>query len=113
MLGQGTCMANESGITLATILRNWASGDLAAAFEFYQKIRKPRTDKITRTKYEAGKLASADLLDSFTSDFNPEALRYRMKWIMEEDVLENVWTQGATFFTKSSTVYRSEFGTFL
>ncbi len=91
-------MAIESGITLATILRNWASDDLAAAFDFYQTVRKPRTDKITRTSEEAGKLASAELPDSFSTDFNPDALRERMRWIMEEDVLADVWKRGASFF---------------
>ncbi|KIX00534.1 uncharacterized protein Z518_10674 [Rhinocladiella mackenziei CBS 650.93] len=98
--GQGTCMAIESGIALATILRSWASDDLEAAFRFYQDIRKPRTDKVTRTSYEAGLLASADLPDSFTTDFNPEALRKRMEWIMEEDVLSEVMIKGAIFFSK-------------
>ena len=97
--GQGTCMAIESGIALATILRNWASDHLESAFELYQAIRKPRTDRVTQTSYEAGKLASADRPDSFTSDFNPDALRERMKWIMEEDVLAEVYRRGGPFFT--------------
>jgi salicylate hydroxylase len=96
-------MAIESGITLATILRNWASEDLQSAFAFYKSIRKPRTDKITRTSYEAGLLASADLPESMTTDFNPEALRNRMKWIMEEDVQAQVMMKGAPFFKLESS----------
>lgn len=91
-------MAIESGIALATILRNWASDDLAAAFQLYQDIRKPRTDKVTKTSYEAGLLASSDLPDSFSDSFNPDALRERMKWIMEGDVLEEVYRKGSPFF---------------
>ena len=92
-------MAIESGFTLATILANWASDDLAAAFQLYRDIRKPRTDKVTRTSAEAGKLASADTPDvNVTSNFNPEALRERMKWIMEEDILKHVHEKGAPYF---------------
>lgn len=91
-------MAIESGIALATILRKWASDDLGLAFKFYKDIRKPRTDRVTRTSYEAGLLASAELPDSFSDDFNSDALRDRMKWIMEEDVMAEVMRKGAAFF---------------
>lgn len=93
-------MAIESGITLATILREWKAGDdLRPAFQLYQDIRKPRTDKVTKTSYEAGLLASADLPDSFTENFSPDLLKERMKWIMEADVLEEVYRKGAPYFT--------------
>lgn len=102
-------MAIESGIALATILRNWASDDLEGAFTFYRNLRKPRTDKVTQTSYEAGLLASAALPDSFTSDFNPEALRERMKWIMEEDVLAKVLVDGdASFRAKQGSKIASK-----
>lgn len=94
-------MAIESGIALATILRNWASDDLSAALTFYQGIRKPRTDKVTRTSYEAGLLASAELPDSFTFDFNPEALKDRMKWILKEDVLATSLHPRDKFFPRT------------
>ncbi|KAJ5673868.1 hypothetical protein N7462_009307 [Penicillium macrosclerotiorum] len=93
--GQGTCMAIESGIALATILRHWKTDDLEAAFKFYQDLRKPRTDRVTQTSYEAGKLASADTPDQMTSNFNPQALGERMKWIMEYNVLEDLRVKGA------------------
>ena len=80
-------MAIESGITLAVLFRNWKTSNLRNALQFYQDIRKPRTDRITRTSYEAGKLASSDVLDKVTLMFNPEALRDRMKWIMEEALI--------------------------
>lgn len=83
-------MAIESGIALATILRHWKNDDLAAAFHFYQDLRKPRTDRITQTSYEAGKLASSDMPDQLTESFNPKALEERMKWIMEYNVLEDL-----------------------
>ncbi|CAI7645633.1 unnamed protein product [Penicillium manginii] len=93
--GQGTCMAIESGIALATVLRHWKGDDLAAAFQFYQDLRKPRTDRVTQTSYEAGKLASSDSPDQMTNNFNPEALGERMKWIMEYNVLEDLKSKGA------------------
>ncbi|KAJ5172434.1 hypothetical protein N7492_005027 [Penicillium capsulatum] len=95
--GQGTCMAIESGIALATILRHWKTDDLESAFRFYQDLRKPRTDRVTQTSYEAGKLASSDSPDQMTSNFNPAALGERMKWIMEYNVLEDVRTKGAEY----------------
>ncbi|GLI77615.1 hypothetical protein PoHVEF18_005906 [Penicillium ochrochloron] len=95
LLGQGTCMAIESGIALATILRHWKNDDLAAAFQFYQNLRKPRTDRVTQTSYEAGKLASSDSPDAMTNNFNPDALSERMKWIMEYNVLEDLRAKGA------------------
>lgn len=87
-------MAIESGIALATILRHWKTDDLEAAFKFYQGLRKPRTDRVTRTSYEAGKLASADSPDQMTDNFNPDALAERMKWIMEYNVLEDLREKG-------------------
>jgi salicylate hydroxylase len=96
--GQGTCMAIESGVALATILKNWKTDDLESAFGFYQDLRKPRTDKVTKTSYEAGKLASADVPEGTSDTFNPDALRERMKWIMDYDVLKDVFAQGAPYF---------------
>ncbi|KAJ6108096.1 hypothetical protein N7523_009419 [Penicillium sp. IBT 18751x] len=93
--GQGTCMAIESGIALATILRHWKGEDLEGAFKFYQDLRKPRTDRVTQTSYEAGKLASSDAPDQMTDNFNPVALGERMRWIMEYNVLEDLRAKGA------------------
>ncbi|OOQ82147.1 hypothetical protein PEBR_41808 [Penicillium brasilianum] len=93
--GQGTCMAIESGIALATILRHWKNDDLESAFQFYQNLRKPRTDRVTQTSFEAGKLASSDSPDEMNNNFNPEALSERMKWIMEYNVLEDLRAKGA------------------
>lgn len=90
-------MAIESGIALATILRHWKNDDLEAAFQFYQDVRKPRTDRVTQTSYEAGKLASSDAPDQLTNNFNPSALEERMKWIMEYNVLEDVRAKGAEY----------------
>ncbi|CDM27871.1 hypothetical protein DTO006G1_7554 [Penicillium roqueforti] len=92
--GQGTCMAIESGIALATILRHWKTDDLETAFKFYQDLRKPRTDRVTKTSYEAGKLASSDSPDQMSNNFNPDALTERMKWIMEYNVLEDLKIKG-------------------
>lgn len=88
-------MAIESGIALATILRHWKGDDLEGAFKFYQDMRKPRTDRVTQTSYEAGKLASSNTPDQMTDNFNPEALAERMKWIMEYNVLEDLRVRGA------------------
>lgn len=88
-------MAIESGIALATILRHWKGDNLQEAFAFYQDLRKPRTDRVTQTSYEAGKLASSDTPDQMTENFNPQALGERMKWIMEYNVIEDVKTKGA------------------
>lgn len=87
-------MAIESGIALATILRHWKTDDLEAAFKFYQELRKPRTDRVTQTSYEAGKLASSDSPDQMTNNFNPDALMERMKWIMEYNVLDDLRVKG-------------------
>ncbi|KAJ5638221.1 hypothetical protein N7490_008100 [Penicillium lividum] len=95
--GQGVCMAIESGIALATILTHWKNDDLQAAFQFYQDLRKPRTDRVTRTSFEAGKLASSDDPDHLSDMFNPEALMERMKWIMEYNVLDDLKAKGAEY----------------
>jgi salicylate hydroxylase len=87
-------MAIESGLALATILRHWKTDDLEAAFKFYQDLRKPRTDRVTQTSYEAGKLASSDSPDQMSNNFNPEALTERMRWIMEYNVLEDLRAKG-------------------
>lgn len=87
-------MAIESGIALATILTHWKGDDLSAAFQFYQDLRKPRTDRITKTSYEAGRLASSDDPDHLSDAFNPDALMERMKWIMEYNVLDDLKRAG-------------------
>jgi len=97
-------MAVESGVALATILKNWKSDSLEDAFSFYQNLRKPRTDKVTRTSYEAGKLASADVPEGTSVEFNPEALRERMKWIMDYNVLEDVFEKGAPHFVEQEKI---------
>ncbi|KAJ5232460.1 hypothetical protein N7468_005416 [Penicillium chermesinum] len=95
--GQGTCMAIESGIALATILRHWKTDNLKDALQFYQDVRKPRTDRVTKTSYEAGKLASSDNPSEMSANFNPEALSERMKWIMEYSILDDLKIQGADY----------------
>jgi salicylate hydroxylase len=87
-------MAIESGFALAQILQHWPSDDLEAALQFFQNLRKPRTDKITRTSYEAGKIASCAVPEeTWGQMFQPEALRDRMKWIMEYDLLGDIRDQ--------------------
>lgn len=86
--GQGACQAIESGFALAQTLKNWKGDDLAAALQFFQDFRKPRTDRITRTSAETGKLASADVPEElWASTFQPEAIKERMRWVMEYDLL--------------------------
>ncbi|KAF2804089.1 putative monooxygenase [Mytilinidion resinicola] len=86
--GQGACMAIESGFALAQVLSNWQSADTEGAFQFFQDLRKPRTDKITKTSYETGKLASADIPEELWSQtFSPGAVAERMRWVMEYDLL--------------------------
>ncbi|EMR66246.1 putative salicylate 1-monooxygenase protein [Eutypa lata UCREL1] len=93
--GQGACQAIESGFALAQTLRNWkGDDDLEAALQFFQDLRKPRTDRITATSYEAGKIASADIPEElWASSFKPEAVRERMKWVMEYDLLGELATK--------------------
>lgn len=91
-------MAIESGSILAIILKNWKTDDLESALALYQNIRKPRTDKVTKTSYEAGKLASAHQADVLTDTFNPAALKERMKWIMDYDALVDVFAAGEQHF---------------
>jgi salicylate hydroxylase len=86
-------MAIESGLALATILRYWKSNDLGAALAFYRELRKPRTDRITQTSYEVGKMASSQDPDSFDDKFNPSAMLERMRWIMDYDVLDDIWAR--------------------
>ncbi|KAI0002649.1 FAD/NAD(P)-binding domain-containing protein [Xylariaceae sp. FL0662B] len=89
--GQGTCQAIESGFALAQILKNWRSAELASALKFYQDFRKPRTDRITRSSYETGKMASADIPEQqWATAFNPTVTRERMKWVMEYDLLADL-----------------------
>ncbi|KAI9898811.1 hypothetical protein N3K66_005272 [Trichothecium roseum] len=89
--GQGTCQAVESGFALAQTLRYWEGDRLDPALQFFQDFRKPRTDRITRTSYEAGKIASADIPEEkWAETFDPEVVRERMRWIMEYDLMEDL-----------------------
>lgn len=86
--GQGACQAIESGFALAQTLKNWKTHDLEEALQFFQDFRKPRTDRITQTSYEAGKIASADIPEElWASSFHPDIVRERMRWVMEYDLL--------------------------
>lgn len=59
--------------------------------QFFQDLRKPRTDRITQTSYETGKLASADIPEEqWAASFNPEMIKERMKWVMEYDLLSDL-----------------------
>lgn len=70
------------------MLKNWASPDIAAAFQFFQDFRKPRTDRITSSSYETGKMASADIPEEqWKTAFSPAIVRERMRWVMEYDLL--------------------------
>lgn len=89
--GQGACQAIESGFALAQILKKWHGSSIGPALQFFQDFRKPRTDRITLSSYETGKLASADIPEEFWSaKFDPEAIRDRMKWVMEFDLIEEL-----------------------
>jgi salicylate hydroxylase len=84
-------MAIESGFALAQILQHWPSSDLEGALQLFQDLRKPRTDKVTQTSYEAGKLASCAIPEeTWAENFKPETIRDRMKWIMEYDLFGDI-----------------------
>lgn len=86
-------MAIESGLALSQILQHWpsSSSDLQSALQCFQDIRKPRTDKITKTSYEAGKIASCAIPEEMWIDtFKPDVIRDRMKWVMEYDLLGDI-----------------------
>ncbi|KFA45846.1 hypothetical protein S40293_09473 [Stachybotrys chartarum IBT 40293] len=86
--GQGACQAIESGFALAQTLKHWRNEDAGAAFQFFQDFRKPRTDRITKTSYETGKLASADVPEELWAEtFKPDVIKERMRWVMEYDLL--------------------------
>lgn len=88
VLGQGACQAIESGFALAQVLRYWPDSNLDAALQFFQDLRKPRTDRITASSYETGKMASADIPEEqWASSFNPTVVRERMRWVMEYDLI--------------------------
>ena len=92
--GQGACQAIESGFALAQTLKQWPETDgLEGAFQFFQDLRKPRTDRITQTSFEAGKMASVDIPEEmWASTFSPESVRERMRWIMEYDLYDDLST---------------------
>lgn len=87
-IGQGACQAIESGFALAQVLKHWQTANLADAFQFFQDFRKPRTDRITSSSYETGKMASADIPEEqWATAFSPTVVRERMRWVMEYDLL--------------------------
>ncbi|KAK5120748.1 hypothetical protein LTR85_006106 [Meristemomyces frigidus] len=101
--GQGAGMAIESGFALAQILRHWDSEDLSAALQLFQDVRKPRTDRITKTSYETGKVASADIPEEmWAASFSPDLMRERMKWVMEYDLLGELFAKQAAASSKAA-----------
>ncbi|KAI9737954.1 MAG: hypothetical protein M1834_009324 [Cirrosporium novae-zelandiae] len=95
--GQGTCMAIESGACLARILSHFfshsPSPSLHAPLSLYKSIRKPRTDRQTLTSFQTGKLASAEIMEGEEESgigIDSEALRERMRWLMEYDLFRDV-----------------------
>lgn len=92
-------MAIESGFALAQVLRHWDSPDLGGAFQFFQDLRKPRTDRITQTSYETGKMASCEIPeDKWAEVFNYSVMRERMRWVMEYDLFSDIFTKGGGLF---------------
>ena len=55
-IGQGACMAIESGEVLAHSLQN--EKHLEQALQHYQKLRIPRTSRITKESWRVGKIAT-------------------------------------------------------
>ena len=105
-------MAIESGFALAQILRHWPSpaGDLSGALQFFQDIRSPRTTRVSRTSYEAGKLASCAIPEELWAEtFKPETIRERMKWVMEYDLLDDIRAQ-LIAKEQAAAVYNEETG---
>ncbi|KAF2000357.1 salicylate hydroxylase [Amniculicola lignicola CBS 123094] len=101
--GQGACQAIESGFALAQVLKHWASPSLADAFQFFQDLRKPRTDRITSSSAETGKMASADIPEElWASSFSPSVVRERMRWVMEYDLLGELATRLAEQFPEEA-----------
>jgi salicylate hydroxylase len=85
------------------VLRHWASPDIAKAFQFFQDFRKPRTDRITSSSYETGKMASADIPEElWASAFSPSMVRERMRWVMEFDLLGELAAKLAAQFPEAS-----------
>lgn len=102
-VGQGACQSIESGFALAQVMALWPNADSASAFQFFQDIRKPRTDKITQTSYETGKMASADIPESqWAQAFSPEVVHERMRWVMEYDLLADLSVKLAAVNAASS-----------
>ncbi|KAJ5306136.1 hypothetical protein N7508_005151 [Penicillium antarcticum] len=96
-------MAIESRIALATIVSHRKDDDLQAAFQSYQDLGKPRTDRVTNTSFEAGNLVSSDDLDHLSDKFNPDALIERMRWIREYNVLDHLKVKGADYMEYSGS----------
>lgn len=70
------------------MLKHWKNDELGAALQFFQDLRKPRTDRITQSSYETGKMASADIPEEqWAAAFDPAMVRERMRWVMEYDLI--------------------------
>ncbi|KAE8553856.1 hypothetical protein EYB25_002394 [Talaromyces marneffei] len=92
--GQGACMAIESGFALAQVLQQWKTSNLDDALQFFQDLRKPRTDRITKTSAETGKMASCDIPEEkWPEIFNYFVMRERMRWVMEYDLFQDIATK--------------------
>ena len=86
--GQGAGQAIEDGLILSTVLGSITSReDIALAFAAYDKVRRPRSLRITQTSREAGELCALrlpgveDSKEAFRDNIN-----WRMDWIWHRDV---------------------------
>ncbi|OJD31050.1 salicylate hydroxylase [Diplodia corticola] len=78
-------IGRPSGATASRCLRLGHPTTLMRRCDSFKTCRKPRTDRITaQTSYGTGKMASADMAeDEWTTTFDPDVLRERMKWVVE------------------------------
>jgi salicylate hydroxylase len=100
-------MAIESGFALAQVLQQWRSTNLGDALQFFQDLRKPRTDRITKTSYETGKMASCDIPEEkWPEIFNYSAMRERMRWVMEYDLFQDLSSKHEALYKKTSNAFQ-------
>ena len=85
-------MAVEDAYVMSQILKDTKTADeLDIAFEAFDHVRRPRTQKLVRTSKEAGELYDFEL-DAVKDD--PEMLKEnmlnRMQWIWNHDIEEDI-----------------------
>lgn len=97
-------MAIQSGFALTQVLKQWETPNFDDALQFVQDLRKPRTNRITKTSAAIGKMACCEIPEEkWPEVFNYSVMQERMRRVMEYDLFQDLATKHDALYENTGT----------